>query len=321
VEQVTFNFAEESVVPILEASTIELLVDQTLSLDASDTYVNNSNTPKEGYTFSWICPNSMPTPCEGITTSTLQIPYSSYTGPYNTKQTFTVVVSWDHLGEITNFTSSVAVNMTNVKKPAFSIQPVGSILATVDSQINLVISNFDPPYDALMTTWSLIPNATASFVQSTKSSLSLQAGALETLTDYLLTVKVTNPLSPLAFTTATYSFRTDMPPVEGQVFSDPQSGEYPTTEFTVYIRNWNSLNPPVKYRVWSSSDSEGQTRNQLLSNSWLAHDQNYTLFLPNTNPLIIELSDDSGEVTYRPLNIQLTVEQQQSQFLMIKTLQ
>lgn len=94
--------------------------------------------------------------------------------------------------------------------------------------------------------------------------------------------------------TFSYTFTTQTPPFGGNITLQPS----PAGTYTLTFKDWQGVNPPLAYRVSSTSGDNLKLAD--LSNGWQAFNQTYNnnfTFTPiNFFPLLVELTDYSEEI-------------------------
>lgn len=96
------------------------------------------------------------------------------------------------------------------------------------------------------------------------------------------------------------------PPYRGSVRVNPSSGLLGTT-FTLTLISWKSDYKPIKYRVWSTEEvrtGEYQIL-ELFKEEWTESTSDFKTKLKNSNPLSVEIKDESGEVVYKTVKIKV----------------
>ena len=105
--------------------------------------------------------------------------------------------------------------------------------------------NYAPSDEVIFIDWENSPELSDQeskiFFAPENAIMSIEAGALATLTEYQIKVTVRNSMEEKAQTTHTYEFKTGALPSGGTVTVEPESGIVANTTFTFKISDWKIM--------------------------------------------------------------------------------
>lgn len=226
-----------------------------------------------------MCQDEFADYCKDETTPILAITnpdFLSVNGTYNKVYKFTLQITWVKTvgGKLYSDMQEVIseVKWINASVPLFDLTgPSGGVKMTAaNNQFFVQITNEDfsvPDLSIYRVEWSVVPNLTAPNLTLTKNNtlLTVFKGGFQPLTSYVITVKLSLLNQPLAVRSKTINFTTNLPPSGGTVSVDPSIGYVKDTLFTVKLDGWDSSSKPIRYQLFSTSDSGGEKRDLTLT--------------------------------------------------------
>lgn len=98
---------------------------------------------------------------------------------------------------------------------------------------------------------------------------------------------------------------TKRPPYGGIVKISPSSG-YMTMTFTVTIINWKG-EKPIYYRIWATEEvaKDEYEPSELIVEEWISSVDDASIKLVNQNPLLVEVTDESGEFAMKQAKVKI----------------
>lgn len=310
-QNLLYTFKFEPLANELQASLVanqaEIIRGETLILDASDSVISNMPEAqlRRSLAYEWKCPNFLEAYCGSQSGSQLLIPFSSikdtsifYEVPYE----FTVTVIWakpDGADERSQL--STVATWYDLEIPEFQItyEPTPILLtATQNTLFYLEALNFaiDDIRDYEVT-WALepaLPNPSLRTVLSGGRIMQIVKGAYARNTLYTVTLTVQSKKLAKVTHTEQIEFQTKSEPVQGTISVTPFRG-YVGDEFTVLLQEWSSDNLPLVYNVFSTYDTEGNRKGLLINDAPIPISEAFTFVAERTTPIIISVSDASGE--------------------------
>jgi len=100
-------------------------------------------------------------------------------------------------------------------------------------------------------------------------------------------------------------FQTLSAPESGVATVTPAEGNFLSTYFQIGLsQNWTTEHPPITYRVLGVQRSGTEVS---LHSEWLQSTSTLNITLPDLQSLVVEVTDEGGEIVRVPLEVNITL--------------
>ncbi|CDW85845.1 UNKNOWN [Stylonychia lemnae] len=315
-QTIYFNTAGQALIPAISANQTVISIGEGVVISTAGTKITYAEASDYNTVYyQWLCPESLLYYCPLVNASQITIPSNSpinFRGAQEFATTITVNITWTDKNKIEFiYNISIDIKFINQFSPVFTISPPNPLRASFETLFSLDFTNHRATNlpTTMQVVWTINPQIlfAAQTLGAKNQTLKVAKQGFNYGRDYTITVVATNKnSSTLLQRTQTFTFTTQKPPQNGTASITPTSGYVNETLLTITILNWQSSNKPIKYKVFPFKDVTKEPT-LALTDDWISDNTPYR-FTPNdTNYYQVQITDNSGELTYFNLFPAITI--------------